>query len=274
MKSAQALEDVILPKNNLRAAGRMLLFALTLVVYFIVTIPLYPFIALGIQPVRAQLIRVLSLFCRFALWFMGIDVETRDAQKIKEEFGSGLIVCNHLSYLDVLILFAHHPACFVTSVEIKNTPFLGQLCLLAGCLFVERRSRERLSHEVASLTQALQAGQSVVIFPEATSTNGEAILRFRRPLFAAAIDAEVPLLTLVLNYQQVGEAPVTRFNRDVVCWYGEMTFLDHLWRFFQVPKTQVSLTYADLLKSVRTYDTTALAARSEQIARNHYRPIS
>lgn len=230
----------------------MALFVVTLIFYFALTIPFYPFIAwLKLERVRGLLVLALQNYCRFGLWFMGVKVSVKDTLKIRENFNSGLIVCNHLSYIDVLILFAYFPACFVTSVEIRRTPFLGQLCLLAGCLFVERRSRENLTQEISQLSTALKAGLNVTIFPEATSTNGEAVIRFRRPLFQAAIDAQVPALCLSLNYRSLDDEPMTPKNRDQVFWYDDMTFVDHLWGFFTLREVRVEIVISELISSAQ-----------------------
>jgi 1-acyl-sn-glycerol-3-phosphate acyltransferase len=82
----------------------------------------------------------------------------------------------------------------------KNTFFLGQICKFASCLFVERRSRGNLDQEIKEITDALNYGHNVLIFPEGTSTNGDEVLRFKRPLFNAAIFSSKKVLPATLNY--------------------------------------------------------------------------
>ena len=94
-----------------------------------------------------------------------------------------LIVSNHLSYLDVLAMISVLNTRFVTSMEVKHAAGLGWITDQAGCLYVERRSRKNLKTEINEISKALEGGFYVVVFPEATSTNGDGVLRFKRPLF-------------------------------------------------------------------------------------------
>jgi len=220
---------------------------------------------------RKVICSILGKYARYTLWFMRIEV----SQKIKETVNSQnhLFVSNHLSYTDVLVICAHYPSCFVTSVEMKNTPFLGQICILGGCLFVERRSKENLGQEVRDITEALRAGLDVVIFPESTSTNGEEVIRFRRPLFQAACDSKVNIKPLTLNYRYLSDEPVSLKNRDKVFWYGDMTFADHLWGLFKIKKIVVDLTVGDSLKVEEKQDLRFLAELSHTLVRKNYDPV-
>jgi lyso-ornithine lipid O-acyltransferase len=272
MNSRQALSDAI-SMPNFRAFVKMLVFVLALTSYFIVTLPFYPVLAFGSERTRLVVTKILQAYSRFTLWFMGIKVDLLDEQKISSHFKNGLIVCNHLSYLDVLILCAHYPSCFVTSVEIKNTPVLGQISQLAGCLFVERRNRDGLKREVLELTQSLKNGLNVAIFPEATSTNGSSLLRFRRPLYEAAIDSKRPILSLCLNYLKLDDQTLCVANRDRVFWYDDMTFVDHLWNFLAIEQTTVQLCVVGLIENPAEYDATELAAMTQQQIGQVFKPI-
>lgn len=262
-------EDISLiyrSKYLLRGAFKFVLFGTTLFSYFLFT---SPFLLTGqfmpVQTKRWQL-KVIGLYARFCVWFMGIGVEFNS----EGNWPHGLIVCNHLSYIDVLILASLRPACFVTSVEIKETPVLGQISSLAGCLFVERRNKTNLSQEIKELTQALKMSIPVVIFPEATSTNGESVLRFRRPLFQSAIDAHVPVVPLTLNYQTVDGERVSQANRDLLCWYGDMSFVPHLWNFLKIKQTLVTI---DMAETIVSSDLDTLVQESHLSVSQKFKPF-
>jgi lyso-ornithine lipid O-acyltransferase len=167
--------------------------------------------------------RWLSRYVRWGLYVLRVHVAWLGEPK------HGLYVGNHLSYLDILVFSSRISTGYVTSVEIRETPVLGRLCELAGCLFVERRSKLNLRQEIQDLKRGLQEGLNVTVFPEATSTNGEGVLRFRRPLFQAAVEASVPVIPFTINYRRIGGHVASVANRDLVCWYGDMDFLPHLW---------------------------------------------
>lgn len=153
-----------------------------------------------------------------------------------------LIVANHMSYLDVLVLASFRPSAFVTSMEMKHTPVLGQLTDMGGCLYVERRSKENIQNEIGDIEEALKRGFNVVVFPEATSTDGSALRNFKRPLFAAALRAGVPVLPVVLEYETLDGEPVTSANRDALCWYGDMDFASHFFGLMRHREIGVRLT--------------------------------
>lgn len=110
---------------------------------------------------RKNLVIIVSTTSRFLLKVLNIVVE----YKIPNTFINNdnyLIVSNHLSYLDVIILAAKFPSCFVTSTDVKKTPFLGHLTRLAGCLFVDRNNRKNLKLEIVEIRTALSEGMNVI----------------------------------------------------------------------------------------------------------------
>lgn len=257
--------------TQVRALTRALTFALGITAYFLTALPFYPYFKINPMGARKIICRILGAYARFALWFMGFEV----TQEVKEGKGSDnyLFVSNHLSYTDVLVICGYYPSCFVTSVEMKNTPFLGQICILGGCVFVERRNKRNLGQEVQEITDALKAGLDVVIFPEATSTNGEEVIRFRRPLFRAACDSQINVKPLTINYRFLDDEPVTLKNRDKVFWYGDMTFADHLWGVFSIKKIKVDLTVGESLHVGEEQDHGVLAELSHTRVVSNYRPV-
>ncbi len=255
-------------QREVRALIKMTIFILSATSYILTTLPFLPIFYINENLARKTVNKILQFYCKFALWFMGIEVEDNITHRNQE---GQLFVCNHLSYIDVLILGAKTPTCFVTSVEIKNTPFLGQLCILGGCLFVERRNKRGLSTEIEEITKALKSGTNVTIFPEATSTNGDEVIRFRRPLFQSSIDAGCEVSPITLNYYEVDQEKLSIKNRDTIFWYDDMTFIDHLWRFFKTKNTQASLTYSTALKD---NDLIKLVTDSHHIVKKNYKSLA
>jgi 1-acyl-sn-glycerol-3-phosphate acyltransferase len=216
-----------------------------------------------------RLTRLISLYARLGKKLTGLKV------KIQGEIDTSkgqLIVSNHLSYLDILAIVSEWPCAFVTSMEIKETPILGHLCQMAGCLFVERRSRENLSNEIRELTDALNHGVSVCIFPEATSTNGDTVIRFRRPLFMSAIDSQSDVQPIVLNYYRVGNEPLSLKNRDNVFWYDKMSFLPHLWSAAKSREIHVEVRVLEPISSQPDSETAELAQVSHDDILRQYTP--
>lgn len=243
---------------------KLILFGLTLASYFfcafIVSIILH-----NDLDRRMMLTRLASRFAKFTCRFMGLNVYSIGTLSKTD---STLMVGNHLSYLDVLVHASLRPACFVTSVEIRDTPVLGQICKMAACVFVERRNRENLSNEIIEVTHSLRHGINVTIFPEATSTNGENVLRFKRPLFQAAIDANVPIIPMTINYKRIDGEKTTLDNRDIVCWYGDMEFFPHLWKVLQHKSFDITVEYHQAIAPEG--DTSMLAQTSHDLVSSSY----
>lgn len=141
-----------------------------------------------------------------------------------------LLAANHSTYTDILLLAAQENVVFITSVEMGNNFFLGHLTKLGGCLYTERRKKVSLPAEIKRFAATLRQGFKVVLFPEGTSTDGSTIREFRRSLFQVAVDAQCPVLPVCIRYLSLDGQPIGPDNRDLIAWYGDMTFLPHHWR--------------------------------------------
>lgn len=200
-------------------------------------------------------------FCRVILHVIGVELLLEHAERWSRE-STHMVLSNHLSYLDVLIIAAIHPVCFVTSVEVKNMPFLGIMAEFGGSIFVERRSRHNLKGEVGEITEALRNDYSVVVFPEATSTNGSSVLPFKRSLLNAAVESKRSVLPITVNYEALDDEAVTAKNRDALCWYGDMSFAPHFYGLMRFKKIKIRVTLLEeiLITEGTTRDTLIDAA--------------
>jgi len=214
---------------------------------------------------------LLGYYARVAQWILRIKVRALGKEHIQR---GALYVGNHLSYADVLVLSPVLEGGFVTSVEIKHTPGLGLICQMAGCLFVERRNRSGLRNEISELREGLQVGLNVTIFPEATSSNGEQILRFKKPLYLAAVAAGRPVIPFCLNYRRVGGQPINKVTRDSVCWYGDMDFLPHLISLAGSGGVEVDLNILPPLETGLQMEAGELAEKSQAAIEKVFIPVS
>jgi 1-acyl-sn-glycerol-3-phosphate acyltransferase len=112
----------------------------------------------------------------------------------------GLLVANHISFLDIYVINAVAPAAFVAKDEVRRWPLIGWLATQTDTIFLERGSRSAVQHARAKLVDHLRAGRRVAVFPEGTTTTGERMLPFHGALFQAAIDAGAPITPLALRY--------------------------------------------------------------------------
>ena len=135
----------------------------------------------------------------------------------------GLLISNHLSYLDVIVIASITPAVLVAKKEIRSWPALGLCAQMAGTLFVDRERRMHVGTMNDEIQNALDSGVLVVLFPEGTSTNGQGVLPFRSALLEPAARHVHSLFVGCLQYAlDDGDAG------NEVCYWGGHTFFPHM----------------------------------------------
>jgi 1-acyl-sn-glycerol-3-phosphate acyltransferase len=209
--------------------------------------------ALGIEIilciVRFQLLRLSGPLTleRRALWVQqtarrilrSLDIEYRvDGQPATR----GLVVCNHLSYIDILVLSAVMPCFFVAKIEIGGWPFFGKAARCGGTIFVDRSSLASAQSVAEQMTERLKLPipVPVLLFPEGTSTDGSEVIRFHSRLIDPATSLGVPITTAAVRYA-VGDGTPER----ELCWYGDETFVNHLWKVLGVGGFEADLRFGE-----------------------------
>jgi len=133
-----------------------------------------------------------------------------------------LYVMNHISWFDIPVLASQKPLHFLSKAEVKNWPLIGWLADRAGTLFIQRGRHGAAQKSLEEITDCLQTGGSVVIFPEGTTTNGKDVRKFHGRLLQAAIDAQVKIQPVALRYPHA-----QGINPDVP-YIDDMSFMDSL----------------------------------------------
>jgi 1-acyl-sn-glycerol-3-phosphate acyltransferase len=172
---------------------------------------------------------------RLLLRSMGVRCHVRGTPPTQ-----GLVVSNHLSYVDVLIYGAAAPSVFLSKAEVSKWPFFGWVTRCAGTLYVDRSSlasAEAVSLEIAG---RLHHPIPVVIFPEGTSTDGTSVLRFHSRLFEPVVAAGVPITAAAIRFTSGDGTPESE-----LCWFGDEDFLANLWKVFGVPGWQVEVRFGE-----------------------------
>jgi 1-acyl-sn-glycerol-3-phosphate acyltransferase len=112
-----------------------------------------------------------------------------------------LILANHISWLDVLVIASLTPASFVAKSEVRRWPAIGWLAARAETLFLRRASGRSLLEVKNRIAGLLLGGRSVAMFPEATTSEGETVLPFRSGMLQAAVDGDRPVQAVALAYR-------------------------------------------------------------------------
>ncbi len=176
------------------------------------------------RQVFAQMIRVFS-FCLVRI--MRVRVKVTGERVVAP---GAFFVSNHVGYLDGMVLGSIFPAIFVSKSALKDWPLIGLMTQMSGTLYIDRVQKNQLALSVGKMAGLLRNKVNVLFFPEGTSTNGEALWPFKSAFFEAPLEAYAPIVPVSIVYHRVNGAPVSRENRDLLYWYGEMTFVDHFFR--------------------------------------------
>jgi lyso-ornithine lipid O-acyltransferase len=136
---------------------------------------------------------------------------------------AGLLVSNHVSYVDVLVISSITPAIFIAKHEVKSWPVLGWLAQMAGTLFVDRQRRTQVGEMNSQIEAALNSGVLVVLFPEGTSSDGQTVLPFKTALFEPAASGTHSVTVGAVQYAlDDGDASTE------ICYWGDHTFFPHV----------------------------------------------
>ena len=154
------------------------------------------------------------------------------------------LVANHLSYLDIFVLLRLTPCVFVSKAEVADWPVAGLMAKAGGTVFIDRASRRDVTRVNLVLDDALAQGDNVVLFPEGTTHNGEALLPFKSALLAPVVGTDRRIAYAALRYQTPpGDPPA----RDAVCWWGGVGLGAHLPRLLGLRRIDAHVTVGLLL---------------------------
>jgi 1-acyl-sn-glycerol-3-phosphate acyltransferase len=193
-------------------------------------------------------------FCRVMCAAIGIRVEAASALPAP---APRFVVANHVSWTDIIALTSLYPLVFLAKSEVSGWPVLGFLARLQGTVFVPRGSRKDIPRINAALCDVLRAGRDLVVFAEGTSSDGADVLPFKPAHFDAvqAYDGAATIAPAAIVYAD-DDRPVD------VGWYGDMTFLPHLWSLMKRNGVRCVIAFGDAIET-RGKDRKTLAGETE-----------
>ncbi|MBU0689324.1 MAG: 1-acyl-sn-glycerol-3-phosphate acyltransferase [Gammaproteobacteria bacterium] len=187
---------------------------------------IYPRLSAGMRH------RILQNWSADLLGIFNVKLEAVDLSALR----NGLIVSNHISWLDIFVLNSVVPMRFVAKSEVRRWPAIGWLCARANTLFIERgnaRAAARINKQLGAL---MQQGECFAVFPEGTSTDGAQVAHFHASLLQPAIDASVPLHPIAIRYEDDdGE------RSTAAAYIDDISFGASMWTLLNTPKLHVCL---------------------------------
>ena len=208
--------------------------------------------------------RIVSRWARGVARLVGMRIEVKGTPP-SPPF---VLVANHLSYFDVILLQSQLHATFVSKAAVKTWPVIGYMTRTAGTLFIDRTNRRDIFRINALIDEALSNGDGIVLFPEGTSSKGDKVYPFKASLLGLAARRRHAVTSATLRYQTPpGETPA----HLAVCWWGEMTFADHLLNVLKLPYFEAILVFGN--ESIQETDRKALARKLTQQVQSYFSPV-
>jgi lyso-ornithine lipid O-acyltransferase len=188
-----------------------------------------------------------------------------------------LLVSNHTSWLDIPVLSAVAPVSFIAKREVSRWPFVSSLARLQRTVFVDREKRGAVGETTNEIMIRLGQGDTVVLFAEGTSSDGNRVLPFKTSLFGAAKPSsksesqpqDVVVQTLSIVYTRLHGVPFGRADRPLVGWYGDMDMQSHAWQLLKAGPLDVRIRIGDPIPLDSFADRKDLARKSEDQVREH-----
>lgn len=246
-----------LARSRARAVIRMTLFVLLVLVMFV---PVFLLWCLTLERLRARLVCV---FYTIVGYVTGLKL------KVEGELSKDrplLLVANHSSYLDIFVLGTVVPLSFTPKREIRSWPIIGFFCVLADCVFIERKPAD-MQRAQAEMAERLSNGKVVALFPEGTTGDGINVMPFKSGFLSLAEDHKLPLQPAVIAYTHIGAVPLSAENREKVAWIGEASFVDHFWRLLKFPSVSVTVKLYPVERIEKYEDRKELAKACENVIR-------
>jgi 1-acyl-sn-glycerol-3-phosphate acyltransferase len=172
------------------------------------------------------------------LALLGIELEVHGRPC---DSGPMLLVANHISWLDIVVM---HAACycrFVSKADVMRWPLIGMLATGGGTIYIERASRRDALRVVHHVAESLQRGEVVAVFPEGTTSDGADLLPFHGNLIQAAVSANAPAQPVALSFIDSR----TRALSFTPCYVGDDSFVASIWRTVAGPPITAVVRYGE-----------------------------
>jgi lyso-ornithine lipid O-acyltransferase len=171
--------------------------------------------------------------------------------------GGTVIICNHLGYVDGIVLGSLFPVVFVSKQEVKKWPLIGLWTAICGTIFINRQRKNEVRLLIAEMSRRLNDGVNILLFPEGRATNGERMLPFQTAPLAAPLRNRSIIVPLTLVYKCVDDKPVSKSNRDLVYCYDDMDFVPHFWKLLSHHTVEALVTVQPKIECCRYKDNSA-----------------
>lgn len=200
--------------------------------------------------------QVLQQAAREGLAVLNVQLQVSDRLPEKPNHLGLLVVANHVSWLDIMVICALYPCGFIAMKEILRWPILGKIIQNAGTVFIDRSNRKEIDPINVAIVAQLSGGGNVCFFPEARTSLGHTVLPLKAALFQSAVDSGAAVQALALRYYDEG-------SRTERVSFADVSLLVSLWKIVSIPNIQVKVDVAEPLLPDKDRDRFALKDKVE-----------
>ena len=230
---------------------------LKIILHILLVVPLCLLIFIS---TKNQQERIIRFWCKRLLSIFEINVEVTGLESNLVNQKKYLMVANHISWMDIIVIQSIKPCIFVAKSDVASWPLFGWVAQMTGTIFIKRDKISDIKKALKKMKRRL-IKRSVCIFPEGTSTNGRYLLPFKSNLFQSSIDTQKSILPICLRYEQKNS------YTDKTAFVDDMSLLDSIIKIKQEKDIRVVV---EVLQPIRPrYNRKELASYTQEIIRNN-----
>ena len=236
----------------------MILIFLRLIIFLLLTLALLPFQFIIVFFIKNYAYIIPCFYHKICLRIFGIKIKTFGKVSINSPI---LLISNHASYLDIIILGSLFKTSFIAKKEISKWPLLGILAKLQNTIFIDRRVSS-LKNQENQIIKHLNEKKNLVIFPEGTSSDGNRVLPFKSSLFnifEKNLNSKILVQTITIVYKKINGIPMNRIERKNITWHSNMDLIPNIFNVLKKLSIEVEIIFNDEFLPSKEYDRKKLA---------------
>ena len=236
----------------------MILIFLRLTIFLLLTLALLPLQFIIVFFIKNCIYIIPYFYHKLCRRIFGIKIRTFGKISINSPI---LLISNHASYLDIIILGSLFKTSFVAKKEIAKWPLFGILAKLQNTVFIDRRISS-LKKQENQIVEHLNKKKNLVIFPEGTSSDGNRVLPFKSSLFnifEKNLNSRIFVQTITIVYKKINGIPMNRIDRKNITWHSNMDLIPNIFNVLKKLSIEVEIIFNKEFLPNKGYDRKKLA---------------
>ena len=236
----------------------MILIFFRLIIFLLLISVLLPFQIIIVFLIKKYSYIIPLIFHKLCHKIFGIKIKTFGKVSVNSPT---LIISNHASYLDIVILGSLIKTSFVAKKEVSKWPLLGILAKLQNTIFIDRRVTSIKKQENKILNH-LNKKKNLVIFPEGTSSNGNKVLPFKSSLFnifEKNLNSKIFIQTITIVYKKINGKPLKFKEREKITWHSDMELIPNILNILKKFSIEVEVIFNNEFIPSNKYDRKKIA---------------